>query len=75
MQIQDVCEVVQVVGATNANKRLAEGWKLISVNAADGPDEKTMIWYVLGRPGVSVDSSGSDPYSASDRRDPEFNWP
>jgi hypothetical protein len=73
MQIQEVCEVVQVVGATNANKRLAEGWKLLSVNSADGPDEKTMIWYVLGRP--SNDSS-SESLTASPKPDPDFsNWP
>lgn len=72
MRIQDVSEVIQVVGATNANKRLAEGWKLLSVNAADGPDEKTMIWYVLGRNG---NDSNSEPLTASPKPDPDFNWP
>ncbi|MNP76192.1 hypothetical protein D3C76_1733910 [compost metagenome] len=66
MRMQNVVEVVQVIGATNANKRLSEGWKLLAVNAADGPDEKTMIWYVLGRTGELNPASGPNP---------EFNWP
>ncbi|WP_434987468.1 hypothetical protein [Pseudomonas protegens] len=52
MQMSDVVEVVQVAGAANANKKLAEGWKLLAVTGAGNGQEEghTFVWYVLGKP-------------------------
>ena len=52
MQMHEADEVVQVAGAANANKRLAEGWTLLAVTSAEteSQDGKTAVWYVLGKP-------------------------
>lgn len=59
MQMHEACEVIQVVGATNANKKLEEGWTLLATHAAAaGEEETTMIWYVLGKRGADQDAYG-----------------
>lgn len=57
MQLHEVGEVLQVAGATNANNRLKEGWKLIAVvpnmSKASGPGGSAAtpgVFYVLGKP-------------------------
>lgn len=52
MQMNDAVEVVQVAGATNANKKLEEGWVLLAVTSAGNGDGSgnTFVWYVLGKP-------------------------
>lgn len=52
MQMHEVGEVVQVAGATSANAKLNEGWKLLAVTSAGNgqSDGKTFVWYVLGKP-------------------------
>lgn len=52
MQLHEVGQVTQVVGADNANSLLAEGWKLIAVvpaviGTANGGKPSAM--YVLGK--------------------------
>lgn len=50
-------EVAQVVGADNANKKLAEGWKLLAVTGAGNGSEtgQSFVWYVLGKPAAKKD--------------------
>ena len=57
MQMHEVGEVVQVVGASSANTKLAEGWKLLAVtNAGNGQaNGQTFVWYVLGKPVAKKD--------------------
>ena len=49
MQISEAVEVVQVVGAGNANKKLAEGWKLLAVVPSADNIGLAHVAYVLGR--------------------------
>lgn len=51
MQMHEAKEVVQVVGADNANAKLAEGWTLMAVTGAGNGSEggQSFLWYVLGR--------------------------
>lgn len=59
MQMHEANEVIQVVGATNANKRIEEGWKLLATHAAAaGEEDTTMIWYVLGKRAADQDAYG-----------------
>jgi len=52
MQMHEVGEVTQVVGATNANNKLAQGWLLLAVTSAGNGnnDGGSYVWYVLGKP-------------------------
>jgi hypothetical protein len=52
MQMSEAAEVVQVVGAENANKRLDDGWSLLAVTSGGNGDDsgRTFVWYVLGKP-------------------------
>lgn len=55
MQLHEVVEVTQVIGAGNANKKLDEGWKLLAVVTANsaiaqnGVSQASKVAYVLGR--------------------------
>lgn len=51
MQMHEAKEVVQVVGAADANAKLAEGWTLLAVTGAGNGSEggQSFVWYVLGR--------------------------
>ena len=50
MQMHEAAEVVQVIGAGNANAKLAEGWKLLAVVSAElSRAETPSAMYVLGR--------------------------
>jgi roadblock/LC7 domain-containing protein len=51
MQMHETGEVIQVAGATSANAKINEGWKLLAViSAGNGSDDgKTVVWYVLGK--------------------------
>lgn len=49
MQLSDAVEVVQVAGATQANEKLAEGWKLLAVVPNENASGKAYVAYVLGR--------------------------
>lgn len=50
MQMSEAAEVVQVHGAQEANKKLAEGWKLLAVVPGSEPDAVSFVTYVLGKP-------------------------
>ncbi|MBC3774703.1 MULTISPECIES: hypothetical protein [unclassified Pseudomonas] len=50
MQMSEAAEVVQVAGADNANKRLADGWKLLAVVPSANNEGKVHVAYVLGKP-------------------------
>lgn len=52
MELKDVAEVVQVVGAASANTKLKEGWQLLAITGAGNgsKDGETHLWYVLGKP-------------------------
>lgn len=50
MQLSDAIEVVQVAGATNANEKLAEGWKLLAVVPGANSSGQPHVAYVLGKP-------------------------
>lgn len=50
MQMSDAIEVVQVAGATNANEKLAEGWKLLAVVPSANSSGQPHVAYVLGKP-------------------------
>ena len=56
MQMSEATEVVQMVVAENANKRLADGWKLLAATSTDSGDDsgRTFVWYVLGNPAVKA---------------------
>lgn len=49
MQISDAVEVVEVVGAAGANKKLAEGWTLLAVVPSANAAGKAHVAYVLGK--------------------------
>jgi len=51
MQMHEAAEVVQVVGDTQANEKLAEGWKLFAVipGGPQGSSPGLSVIYVLGR--------------------------
>ncbi|MCE1004521.1 hypothetical protein [Pseudomonas sp. NMI1173_11] len=53
MQMSDAVEVVQVAGSTQANEKLAEGWKLLAVVPSENATGKAHVAYVLGKPGQS----------------------
>lgn len=50
MQISDAVEVVQVAGASSANKKLAEGWTLLAVVPSANNAGLAHVAYVLGKP-------------------------
>ncbi|MEZ1324788.1 hypothetical protein QIW46_25930 [Pseudomonas fluorescens] len=51
MQINDAAEVVEELGAARANRRLAEGWKLLAVVPGyDHINTQAVACYVLGKP-------------------------
>ncbi|MFL1480909.1 MULTISPECIES: hypothetical protein [Pseudomonas] len=45
MQIHEAAEVVQIVGDTDANEKLAQGWKLLAVvpGLAQGSSLNTLV--------------------------------
>ncbi|MFN3355317.1 MAG: hypothetical protein ACK418_04765 [Pseudomonas sp.] len=49
MQLSEVKQVKQVVGESNANARLKEGWILLAVVAAHVPNGTSSAMYVLGK--------------------------
>lgn len=49
MQISDAVEVVEVVGAAGANKKLTEGWTLLAVVPSANAAGKAHVAYVLGK--------------------------
>ncbi|WP_349987437.1 hypothetical protein ABMQ39_06630 [Pseudomonas alloputida] len=53
MQMSDAVELVQVAGSTQANEKLAEGWKLLAVVPSENATGKAHVAYVLGKPGQS----------------------
>jgi hypothetical protein len=62
MQLHDVVEVTQVVGAANANTKLNEGWKLITVVPATVlANTPTSALYVLGKPATVEDLGDDEP--------------
>ena len=50
MQMHQVGEVTQVIGALNANNKLAEGWTLLAVVSGKvvGTENSSVV-YVLGK--------------------------
>ncbi len=52
MHMHEAAEVVQVAGAGNANKKLAEGWTLLAITSGSNGAERDqqVVWYVLGKP-------------------------
>lgn len=51
MQINEVVEVVEELHAAQANRRLADGWKLLAVVPGyDHHNAQAVACYVLGRP-------------------------
>lgn len=50
MQLSEVVEVTQAYGVDAANRRLAEGWKLLAVVATTNPGfQESGVTYVLGK--------------------------
>ncbi|MBI6654607.1 hypothetical protein YA0721_01730 [Pseudomonas carnis] len=49
MTFEHVNEVVEAWGAEDANKLLAEGWRLLAVVQGTVPEASSHIKYVLGR--------------------------
>jgi hypothetical protein len=49
MQMSEAAEVVQVAGATSANKKLAEGWTLLAVVPNANNSGLAHVAYVLGK--------------------------
>lgn len=51
MQMHEAAEVMQVDSETDANKKLAEGWKLLTVlpGLPLGSNNRTSVIYVLGK--------------------------
>lgn len=49
MQMHEAKEVVQVIGTTNANAKLAEGWTLLAVVSAEIKNGTASAMYVLGK--------------------------
>lgn len=49
MQMSDAVEVVQVAGASQANKKLAEGWTLLAVVPSANNSGLAHVAYVLGK--------------------------
>lgn len=54
MKMSDAIEVVQVAGATNANEKLAEGWKLLAVVPSANSSGQPHVAYVLGKPSAGT---------------------
>ncbi|MEJ3648201.1 MULTISPECIES: hypothetical protein [Pseudomonas] len=52
MQLHEAAEITEVLGQTQANKPLAEDWKLLAVTTATGNDDNKNLYvhYVLGKP-------------------------
>ncbi|WP_027925906.1 hypothetical protein [Pseudomonas sp. URMO17WK12:I12] len=63
MQMSEAVEVIQVAGASSANTKLAEGWKLLAVTSAGNGqnDGKTFVWYVLGKPSAPAAQAPRSP--------------
>jgi hypothetical protein len=59
MQMYEAAEVVQVDGEADANKKLAEGWKLLAVlpGLPLGSNNRTSVIYVLGKHKTVSESS------------------
>ncbi len=49
MQLSEVKQVKQVLGESNANARLKEGWTLLAVVSASLSSGSASAMYVLGR--------------------------
>lgn len=49
MKLNEVVQVTQVIGDTNANARLKDGWKLLAVVSASAPGGASSAMYVLGK--------------------------
>lgn len=49
MQLSDVKQVSQVVGTSNANEKLKEGWVLLAVVPATLNNGNSSAMYVLGK--------------------------
>ncbi len=58
MQMSDAVEVVQVAGASAANDKLAEGWKLLAVVPSANSSGHQHVAYVLGKPKSSSEPKG-----------------
>jgi len=58
MQMSEAAEVVQVAGAGEANKKLAEGWTLLAVVSNANNMGLAQVAYVLGKsePGPEKES-------------------
>lgn len=56
MQMCDAAEVVQVAGAGEANKKLAEGWTLLAVVPSANNSGLAHVAYVLGKPAAKTKS-------------------
>lgn len=55
MQMSDAVEVVQVAGASAANEKLSEGWKLLAVVPNANNAGRSHVAYVLGKPAPKKD--------------------
>jgi len=58
MQMSDAVEVVQVAGASAANEKLAEGWKLLAVVPNANSEGRSHVAYVLGKPKPPAEAKG-----------------
>jgi hypothetical protein len=60
MQISEAAQVLEVFNQENANKCLAEGWRLLAVlpAAPKGSSSETSVIYVLGKPAQPVVPKG-----------------
>lgn len=61
MQMSDAVEVVQVAGAGEANKKLAEGWTLLAVVPNANNAGLAHVAYVLGKAAEPTSSGGVFP--------------
>jgi len=61
MQMHEAKEVIQVVGAGNANVKLAEGWTLLAVVSASLNNGGSSAMYVLGK--AEPGAAKADPLS------------
>lgn len=62
MQLADVKKVKQVVGESNANAQLKDGWQLLAVvpSTLTGNGQSSVI-YVLGKPADEEEWDGEEP--------------
>jgi hypothetical protein len=59
MQLSEVKRVTQVIGESNANARLKDGWTLLAVVSAHVPNGGSSAMYVLGK--SELGSEQADP--------------